>query len=95
MGKLGLSHFRKYSYKRIVGVENAKTVQVRKGFVPLYVGKEGKRYEVPVKYLSYPTFQALIRQSVADEREIKIEGPIVLPCKTEIFDQILKLAKEY
>uniref|UniRef100_A0A7N2RB60 Uncharacterized protein n=1 Tax=Quercus lobata TaxID=97700 RepID=A0A7N2RB60_QUELO len=63
------------------------------GYIGLYVGEERKRYEVLVKYLSLPAFEELIVQSQADELEAKIEGPIMLACKTEEFDQLLKLAK--
>ena len=46
-----------------------------------------------MKYLSLPAFQELIVQSQADELEPKIQGPIMLACRTEEFDQLLKLAK--
>lgn len=35
----------------------AKNVKVRKGHVMLYVGKEKRRYEVPLKCLSLPSFR--------------------------------------
>ena len=57
------------------------------------MGEEKKKYEIPVKYLSLPAFQELIVQSQADELEPKIQGPIMLACRTEEFDQLLKLAE--
>ncbi|KAL4606443.1 hypothetical protein ACB092_09G103300 [Castanea dentata] len=65
----------------------------RKGHVAVYVGKEKKRYELPVKYLSHPTIQDLIVQSQHGDLEPKIEGPIVLSCRTQFFDGLLLLFK--
>jgi SAUR family protein len=75
-------------------ISSSKTRKVRKGYVAVYVGEEQKRYEVPLKYLSLPCFQDLIVQAEPEVLEPKIEGPIMLACTTEIFDQLLKLAKE-
>ena len=93
MKKLGLFSHSKKSYNRIDSTESSKTRKVLKGHIGMYVGEERKRYEVPVKYLSLPAFQELFVQSQEDELEAKIEGPIMLACKTEEFDQLLKLAK--
>ncbi|XP_023905913.2 auxin-responsive protein SAUR20-like [Quercus suber] len=93
MKKLGLFSHSKNSYNRIDSTESSKTCKVLKGHIGMYVGEERKRYEVPVKYLSLPAFQELFVQSQEDELEAKIEGPIMLACKTEEFDQLLKLAK--
>ncbi|KAK7834553.1 auxin-induced protein 10a5 [Quercus suber] len=90
--KIGLNHS-KNSYNRIDSTKSSKTRKVPKGYIDLYVGEEMKRYEIPVKYLSLPAFQELIVQSQADELEPKIQGPIMLACRTEEFDQLLKLAK--
>ena len=67
----------------------------RKGHVAVYVGKEKKRYELPVKYLSHPTMQDLMVQSQHGDLDPKIEGPIVLACRTQFFDGLLLLFKEY
>ena len=90
--KIGLNHS-KNSYNGIDSTKSSKTRKVPKGYIGLYVGEEKKRYEIPVKYLSLPAFQELIVQSQADELEPKIQGPIMLACRTEEFDQLLKLAK--
>ncbi|KAJ0089121.1 hypothetical protein Patl1_31522 [Pistacia atlantica] len=75
--------------------EKTKMVQVPKGYLPIYVGEESTRYGVPVKYLSFSTFQELmIRHSQDhDELDTKIFGPIKLACTPEIFDQTLQLAR--
>ena len=90
--KLGLNHSKNSCY-RIDSTQSSKTHKVPKGYIAVYVGEERKRYEVGVKYLSLPEFQELIVQSHADEIEPKIEGPLMLACRTEEFDQLLKLAK--
>ncbi|GMY25678.1 auxin-responsive protein saur50 [Fagus crenata] len=76
--------------------EKAKTNKVsRKGHVALYVGKEKKRYEVPVKYLLHPSIQKLMIRSQHGELETKIDGPIELACTTQFFEDLLILVKEY
>lgn len=76
--------------------EKTKIVQVPKGYLPVYVGEESTRYEVPVKYLSFSTFQELMIQQSQDHDELdtKILGPMKLACTPEIFDQtVLQLAR--
>jgi hypothetical protein len=86
----------KNPYERLGKAEKAKAVRVPKGHVPVYVGKEEKLYEVPVKYLSLQSFQALLAQSQpANELDIKNDGPIVLTCSTDVFDRLLMEAKAY
>ncbi|KAJ0089126.1 hypothetical protein Patl1_31524 [Pistacia atlantica] len=72
-----------------------QSVKVRRGYVAIYVGDEAKRYEVPVKYLSFPPFLELVKQSVGDDFDTQIDGPINLTCTTETFDELLKLAKNF
>ncbi|KAJ0028365.1 hypothetical protein Pint_35044 [Pistacia integerrima] len=72
-----------------------QSVKVRRGYVAIYVGEEAKRYEVPVKYLSFPPFLELVKQSVGDDFDTQIDGPINLTCTTETFDELLKLAKNF
>ncbi|KAB1224620.1 Auxin-induced protein X15 [Morella rubra] len=89
---LGRSHPRN-PYSQLGKPEKENTVRAKKGHVMMYVGKVGKRYEVPLKYLSLPAFQELIDQSQPDELDITIDGPIVLACSTEVFDQFLSMAE--
>ncbi|CAK7341489.1 unnamed protein product [Dovyalis caffra] len=70
------------------------SVKTRSGYVAMYVGKEGKRYEVPVKYLSNPVFQELLRRSQHQDLDYKIEGAIRIPHSTAFFDQFLRIMKE-
>ncbi|KAJ4708768.1 SAUR-like auxin-responsive protein family [Melia azedarach] len=82
----------KRSYERLVIAEGYKTAQAqaRKGCVPMYVGEEHKRYDVPLKYLSLPEFKELMEQSENGDFDFKINGPINLGCTSEAFDQLLR-----
>lgn len=86
--------FKNNSHERFVTVHdpNIDTVIV-------YVGEEKNRYEVPEKYFSYPIFEAfivkLLRES-GQEFDCEDEEPLMLPCcSTDMFDQLLKHAKDY
>lgn len=85
----------RYERLTLAGKAKANAVRVPKGHVALYVGKEEKRYEVPVKYLSLRSFKELLAQSQPNELDIKNDGPIVLPCTTEAFNMLLREAKAY
>ncbi|KDP26304.1 hypothetical protein JCGZ_22289 [Jatropha curcas] len=76
--------------------ENARAQQVRRGHIAMYVGDERRRYEVPLKSLKFPALQELIKQSQDDDFDLKIDGPIILAsCTPNMFEQLLKRAKEF
>ncbi|KDP24648.1 hypothetical protein JCGZ_25564 [Jatropha curcas] len=76
--------------------ESAKAQQGRRGHIAIYVGDECRRYEVPLKSLKFPALQELIKQSQDDYFDLKIDGPIILSsCTPDMFDQLLKRAKEF
>jgi hypothetical protein len=85
----------KNPFERLGKAEKAKAVPVPKGHVPMYVGKEEKLYEVPVRFLSFRSFQDLLARSqpVVDDLDIKNDGPIVLTCSTDVFDRLLREAR--
>jgi hypothetical protein len=85
----------KNPYERLGKAKKAKAVRVPKGHVSMYVGKEEKLYEVPVKFLLLQSFQELLEhysQSVVDDLDIENGGPIVLTCSTDVFDWLLREA---
>lgn len=88
MKKLGLSNS-KNSYQKFAISEGSSA----RGHIVMYVGEDLKRYQVPLKYLSLPKFQELIMQSLGDDLDVKVDGPITLACTTETFDRLLKLAR--
>lgn len=60
----------------------------------MYVGEEQKRYQVPLNYLSIPTQRSMVKSLPPYDLETKIEGPILLSCTPQFFDQFLDIAKE-
>lgn len=71
----------------------SKSEKPKKGYVPLSVGEERKKYQVPLKYLSDPIIQLLIKKSQPDVFDAKIGGPLEIACTTDTFDQLLKILK--
>ncbi|KAG6750740.1 hypothetical protein POTOM_045249 [Populus tomentosa] len=92
LGSLVNKFFEKDFKGSVAVIGGAKT---RRGYVAMYVGEEGKRYEVPVKYLSNPVFQELLRRSQHQDLDYKIEGALRIPHSTAFFDQFLRIIKEY
>ncbi|OMO78079.1 Auxin responsive SAUR protein [Corchorus capsularis] len=96
--KLGHGGKSKNSYNRLAP---AADQYCRRGHVVMYVGEEGKRYQVPIKFLSCPSFikQVLMQSSQEeddDDLDPKIDGPIMIRhCTSETFEQILKAAKHH
>ncbi|KAK9112146.1 hypothetical protein Scep_019665 [Stephania cephalantha] len=61
--------------------------KAKKGFVPIYVGEERKRYLITVKSLSSPLMQALFLQHDSDHDHEELygcnsDGPVALPFTT-------------
>ncbi|GMI92968.1 hypothetical protein HRI_002966100 [Hibiscus trionum] len=97
--KLWISKWRNQcSYDHLPGADAedyAKAILARRGYVPIYVGKETKRFEVPIKYLSSAAFQELLVWSQGDDLDAKIDGPIRIGCSSKSFKQALKDAKHH
>ncbi|EEF33555.1 conserved hypothetical protein [Ricinus communis] len=89
------------AYKRLARTDhtyhhNVETQKPQRGFVFMYIGKERKRYEIPVTYLNYPMLKDLMKKLLQDgELECRIDGPIVLLCTAEVFDQVLEECAAY
>ncbi|KAK9109681.1 hypothetical protein Sjap_017741 [Stephania japonica] len=73
--------------------------KAKKGFVPIYVGEERKRYLIAVKSLSSPFMQALFLQHDSDHDHEELygcnaDGPVALPfISTDQFEMALKQLK--
>ncbi|KAF5198925.1 hypothetical protein FRX31_011486 [Thalictrum thalictroides] len=68
-------------------------VTVPKGFLLVYVGEE--RYQIPLQYTSSPLFLTLFKSSEKEytfefDEEEEVQGPIILPCTMEMFQQFLE-----
>ncbi|KAE8673880.1 Cysteinyl-tRNA synthetase, class Ia family protein, ARATH isoform 1 [Hibiscus syriacus] len=75
--------------------DDVDVVLARRAYVPVYVGEEAKRFEVPIKYLSRAAFQELLVRTQGDNGlDAKIDGPIRIACSCERFKQVLKDAKK-
>ncbi|OMO62499.1 Auxin responsive SAUR protein [Corchorus olitorius] len=97
--KLGHGGKSKNSYNRLPPA--ADHCLCRRGYVVMYVGEEGKRYQVPIKFLSCPTFIKQVLMQISQEDDVddldpKIDGPIMIRhCTPETLEQILKASKHH
>ncbi|CAN6479977.1 unnamed protein product [Victoria cruziana] len=68
---------------------------VPKGCFAVYVGKEGtgRRFVIPLAYLSHPIFKALLKKA-EEEFGFSGNGGIRLPCESFLFEHILWLLKK-
>lgn len=85
----------KACYGRLAIVERSEIIApTPRGYIPMYVGEECKRYDVPVEYLKFTKLREMMLQSQEyGFLDFKIDGPITLPCTTDTFDQFLNQAK--
>ncbi|GAB4849927.1 hypothetical protein Ancab_029227 [Ancistrocladus abbreviatus] len=61
---------------------------VPKGFLPVYVGPESRRFVIPMNYLSMPDFRILM-EKVEEEFGFDQEAGLKIPCKEEDFEEVL------
>ncbi|GMY12665.1 auxin-responsive protein saur50 [Fagus crenata] len=59
--------------------DNEGAKRAPKGHFVVYVGKELKRFVIPLSFLKNPTFQQLLEKA-ADEFGYDCQKSIVLPC---------------
>lgn len=62
-----------------------KVVDVPKGYLAVYVGKEMKRFVIPVSYLNQPSFQHLLNQAEEEFGYDHPMGALTIPCKEDEF----------
>jgi len=65
-----------------------KSVEVRKGYVAVYVREEHKRFVVPVSYLNEPSFQDLLNQAAEEFGYDHPMGGLTIPCTEDVFQHI-------
>ncbi|CAL0329282.1 unnamed protein product [Lupinus luteus] len=69
--------------------ENSKCVEVRKGYLAVYVGEKHKRFVIPISHLNQPSFQNLLSQA---EQEFGYDHPmggLTIPCTEDVFQNII------
>ncbi|CAJ2679474.1 auxin-induced SAUR [Trifolium pratense] len=67
----------------------SKSVEVRKGYVAVYVGEKQKRFVVPVTYLNEPSFQDLLSQAEEEFGYDHPMGGLTIPCTEDAFQHII------
>ncbi|CAM8899531.1 unnamed protein product [Rhodiola kirilowii] len=70
------------------GSRQASSVDVPKGYFPVYVGESQKKFVVPIAYLNQPVFQALLSQA---EEEFGFDHPndsLTIPCSEDAFNEL-------
>ncbi|XVF65736.1 hypothetical protein PTKIN_Ptkin09bG0273800 [Pterospermum kingtungense] len=75
------------------GVAKAIDEEAPRIYVSVYVGEEGKRYDVPLMYLSLPRFQQMVVRSSQGNNDLdtNLDRPIIVDCTPETFELLLKL----
>ena len=81
---------KKYKGYNIILNQSNDQKPVPRGYFPVYVGEEHKKYVIPISCLSSTRFQALLNEF---ESEIEASKPITLPCSTMVFETELNLVK--
>lgn len=67
----------------------SKSVDVRKGYLAVYVGeRQKKRFIIPVSFLNQPSFQELLSKAEEEFGFNHPMGGLTIPCKEEIFIDI-------
>ncbi|KAJ6796318.1 uncharacterized protein M6B38_375770 [Iris pallida] len=61
---------------------------VPRGYIPVYVGPEQRRFIIPVGYLSHPVFKLLLEKA-EEEFGFDHQGALTIPCEIETFKYIL------
>jgi len=66
----------------------SKSVEVRKGYVAVYVGEKQTRFVVPISYLNQPSFQDLLSQAEEQFGYDHPMGGLTIPCSEDVFQHI-------
>jgi len=67
---------------------SSKSVEVRKGYVAVYVGEEQKRFVIPISCLNQPSFQNLLSQAEEEFGYDHPMGGLTIPCTEDVFQHI-------
>ncbi|XP_042400226.1 uncharacterized protein LOC121990025 [Zingiber officinale] len=67
---------------------------VPKGYCPVYIGQENRRFVIPTSYLSLPVFKLLLEKA-EEEFGFDHKGALTIPCEVETFKYILQCMERY
>ncbi|XP_004507568.1 auxin-induced protein X10A [Cicer arietinum] len=74
-------------------VSNSNVDIIPKGFLAVCVGKELKRFIIPMDYLKHQAFEVLL-QEAENEFGFQQEGVLKIPCQVSMFEKILKVVED-
>ncbi|GAA0145601.1 hypothetical protein LIER_05762 [Lithospermum erythrorhizon] len=66
---------------------------VPKGYLAVCVGRELKRFVIPMEYLAHQAFGVLLREA-EEEFGFQQEGVLKIPCEVGVFERILKMMEQ-
>lgn len=67
---------------------------VPRGYCPVYVGPEQRRFVIPTRYLGHPVFRLLLEKA-EEEFGFCHQGALAIPCETEAFKYILQCVERH
>lgn len=67
---------------------------VPKGYCPVYIGPENRRFVIPTSYLGLPVFKRLLAKA-EEEFGFDHQGALTIPCEVETFKYILQCMERY
>jgi SAUR family protein len=67
---------------------------VPRGYCPVYVGAEQRRFVIPTGYLAHPVFRLLLEKA-EEEFGFQHQGALAIPCETEAFKYILQCVQRH
>ncbi|KAK2997868.1 hypothetical protein RJ639_025781 [Escallonia herrerae] len=73
-------------YSKLNKTDTRKPVRV-----PVYVGEEGIKYDVPIEYFSSLRIKELLERH---EEELEASKPLSLPCSEKDFETVIQLVKK-
>ncbi|GLJ31393.1 hypothetical protein SUGI_0629890 [Cryptomeria japonica] len=65
-------------------------VRIPKGCLAIHVGKEQKRFVIPILYLYHPFISKLLVEA-GKEFGYNYQGPLIIPCEIHDFQQLARL----
>lgn len=90
----GTGSRRHEGYIRMMDTEKKKksSTTAPKGFIPVCIGEDRIRYEIPVECLNSMSFKNFMKQHEEEILDTR-NDPICLLCSTSAFEGVLNLAK--
>jgi SAUR family protein len=64
---------------------SSKKVEVPKGYLVVYVGKQMKRFLIPLSFLNEHSFQEFLSQAEEEFGYYHPMGGLTIPCKEDVF----------